>query len=174
MLVSYYIQIAALLKLHIQIVAFSKLLYIEKLLVFMSCRTNTVLKFCLPLLTKTLHRFIKPVSVLEKENVIYPSHKTFMEPFIFTKVWLLTENTHLLYPRKRSLWGYTGISLSGGWSVRKILSGQLLLQFQSNWLDTWQKYPANKIWWAYTGISLSVCPQNLAQTTPPTVSVQLA
>ena len=39
--------------------------------------------------------------------------------------------------------GYTGISLLGGRSgsrsVRKILSGQLLLKFQSNSLDTWQK-----------------------------------
>ena len=44
--------------------------------------------------------------------------------------------------------GYTGISLSvGRWvggrsgkrSLRKILSGQLLLQFESNSLDTWQK-----------------------------------
>ena len=37
-----------------------------------------------------------------------------------------------------SLWGYTGISLSVGRSVRKILSRQLL-QFKSNLLDTWQK-----------------------------------
>ena len=35
--------------------------------------------------------------------------------------------------------GYTGISLLGARSVHKILSGQLLLQFQSNSLDTWQK-----------------------------------
>ena len=37
---------------------------------------------------------------------------------------------------------YTGISpfgRSGGLSVRKILSTQLLLQFQSNSLETWQK-----------------------------------
>ena len=31
--------------------------------------------------------------------------------------------------------------LSGGQSVSKILSGQLLLQFQSSSLDTWQKCP---------------------------------
>ena len=47
-----------------------------------------------------------------------------------------------LYPRKQSLLKVYCNQLvwwSGGWSVLKILSGQLLLQIQSNSLDPWQK-----------------------------------
>ena len=46
----------------------------------------------------------------------------------------------LYIPENEVCEGYTGISLSRGRSA-KCLSRQLLLQFQSDWLYTWQKCP---------------------------------